>query len=115
MFATQDIPDSQLPSSQKRATHSDPVHLFKTAPVADHIPKNVPKFHTLRNYSYQAVLFSRLGVFSPTSKPQYEAPPLVGCPRLIIQNIRSYLQYVMLRAETCQDLFLMKSFNFELI
>jgi hypothetical protein len=29
------------------------------------------------------------GVFSPTPNPQAGGPPLVGCPRLLIQYIRS--------------------------
>jgi hypothetical protein len=33
--------------------------------------------------------FSRWGVVSPSSKPQAGGPPLVGCPRLLIQYISS--------------------------
>jgi hypothetical protein len=32
-------------------------------------------------------------VVSPSSKPQAGGPPLVGCPRLLIQHIRSYPPY----------------------
>jgi hypothetical protein len=35
-------------------------------------------------------LFLRWGVVSPTPSPQAGGPPLVGCPRLIIQYIRSW-------------------------
>jgi hypothetical protein len=34
--------------------------------------------------------FSRWGVVSPSPKSQAGGPPLVGCPRLLIQYIRSY-------------------------
>jgi len=33
------------------------------------------------------------GVVSPLIKPQAGGPPLVGCPRLLIQFIRSYPPY----------------------
>jgi hypothetical protein len=35
-------------------------------------------------------LFLWWGVVSSTPNPQYEGPPLVGCPRVFIQYIRSY-------------------------
>jgi hypothetical protein len=41
--------------------------------------------------------FLRGGVVSTSPNPQAGGPPLVGCPRLLIQNIRScppYLQAV---------------------
>jgi hypothetical protein len=34
--------------------------------------------------------FSQWGVVSPSPNPQAGGPPLVGCPRLLIQYIRSY-------------------------
>ena len=37
--------------------------------------------------------FSRGGVVSASPNPQIGGPPLVGCPRLIIQYIRSYPPY----------------------
>jgi hypothetical protein len=37
--------------------------------------------------------FSQWGVVSPSPKPQAGGPPLVGCPRLLIQYIRSYPPY----------------------
>ena len=37
--------------------------------------------------------FSRGGVFSASPNPQAGGPPLVGCPRLLIQFIRSYPSY----------------------
>jgi hypothetical protein len=39
-------------------------------------------------------LFLRSGVVSPTPNPQAGGPPLVGCPRLLIQYIRSYSAYL---------------------
>jgi hypothetical protein len=38
--------------------------------------------------------FSRRGVVSTSPNPQDGVPPRVGCPRLLIQNIRSYPPYV---------------------
>ena len=38
-------------------------------------------------------MFLRLGVVSPSPNPQAGGPPLVGCPRLFIQYIRSYPPY----------------------
>jgi hypothetical protein len=38
--------------------------------------------------------FLRWGVVSPTPKPQVGGPLLVGCPRLLIQYIRSYPPYL---------------------
>jgi hypothetical protein len=35
--------------------------------------------------------FSRWGVVSPSSNPQAGGPPLVGCPRLLIQYIRLHV------------------------
>jgi hypothetical protein len=40
------------------------------------------------------LIFLRWGVVSPKPKPQAEGPPLVGCPRLFIQYIRSYAPYL---------------------
>ena len=40
------------------------------------------------------VTFSRLGVISTSPKPQAGVPPFVGCPRLLIQYIRSYPPYL---------------------
>ena len=37
--------------------------------------------------------FLRRGVLSTTTNPQTGPPPLVGCPRLLIHYIRSYLPY----------------------
>jgi hypothetical protein len=33
-------------------------------------------------------------MISPTPNPKAGGPPLVGCPRLLIQYIRSYLSYL---------------------
>jgi hypothetical protein len=40
------------------------------------------------------LIFLRWGVVSPTPNPQDGGPPLVGCPRLLIQYIRSYPPYL---------------------
>jgi hypothetical protein len=37
--------------------------------------------------------FSQWGVVSPSPSPQAGVPPLVGCPRLLIQYIHSYPPY----------------------
>jgi hypothetical protein len=39
-------------------------------------------------------LFLRWGVVSPTPNPQAGGPLLVGCPRLLIEHIRSYPPYL---------------------
>jgi hypothetical protein len=43
-------------------------------------------------WSFVTSLFLRWGVVSPTLNPQAGGPPLVGCPRLLIQYIRRYLE-----------------------
>jgi hypothetical protein len=40
------------------------------------------------------ISFLWLGVVSPTLNPQAGGPPLVGCPPLLIQYIRSYPPYL---------------------
>jgi hypothetical protein len=47
-------------------------------------------FVTFRN----VFIFLRWGVVSPPPNPQAGWPPLVGCPRLLIQYIRSYPPYL---------------------
>jgi hypothetical protein len=54
-------------------------------------------------------LFLRRGVVSPMPNPQAGGPPLVGCPPLLIQYIRSYTWYLetvssILNLRTLQDL-----------
>ena len=44
--------------------------------------------------SLYVVLFFRRIVFTPSSNPQAGGPPLVGCPRLLIEYIRSSLHLV---------------------
>jgi hypothetical protein len=39
-------------------------------------------------------LFLRWGVVNPTPNPKAGGPPLVGCPRLLFQYIRSYPPYL---------------------
>jgi len=34
------------------------------------------------------------GVVSPSPNPQAGGPPLIGCPRLLVQFIRSYPPYL---------------------
>ena len=47
------------------------------------------------HYSRQKVnkVFYREGLLAPRPTPQAGGPPLVGCPRLLIQFIRSYPPY----------------------
>jgi hypothetical protein len=45
-------------------------------------------------WSFVRSLFLRWGFVSPTPKPQTGGPPLVFCPRLLIQYIRSYPSYL---------------------
>jgi hypothetical protein len=54
-----------------------------------------PKVHHrfLMNFRNR-LIFLRWGVVSPTPNPQAGGPPLVGCPRLLIQYIRSYPPYL---------------------
>jgi hypothetical protein len=40
------------------------------------------------------LIFLRWGVVSPTPNPQAGGPPLIGCPRLLIQYINSYPPYL---------------------
>jgi hypothetical protein len=40
------------------------------------------------------LIFLRRGVVSRTPNPQAGGPPLIGCPRLLIQYIRSYPPYL---------------------
>ena len=40
------------------------------------------------------MIFLRWGVVSASPNTQAEGPPLVGCPRLLIQYIRSYAPYL---------------------
>jgi hypothetical protein len=47
-------------------------------------------FVTFRNM----FLFLRWEVVSPPPNPQAGGPPLAGCPRLLIQYIRSYAPYL---------------------
>jgi hypothetical protein len=45
----------------------------------------------LKNFRNKFIFY---GEVSPTPNPQAGGPPLVGCPRLLIQYIRSYLPYL---------------------
>ena len=48
---------------------------------------------TSRPWVFHNRFFSRGGVVSASPNPQAGGPPLVGCPRLLIQFIRSYPSY----------------------
>ena len=48
--------------------------------------------HLTHEY-FVTFFFSRGGVVSSSPNPQAGGPPLVGCPRLLIQFIRSYPPY----------------------
>jgi len=39
---------------------------------------------------HNKIVFLRWGVVSTSPKPQVGGSPLAGCPRLLIQHIRSY-------------------------
>jgi hypothetical protein len=63
-------PEGSLPCSQQPATSPYPEYHFMT---------KIP--FTLRN-------------FIPTPNPQAVKPPIIGCPRLLIQYIRSFRPYL---------------------
>jgi hypothetical protein len=46
-------------------------------------------------------LFLRWGVVSPSPNPQAGGPPLVGCPRLLIQYICSFPPYLEAFSSIC--------------
>ena len=54
-----------------------------------------PKFHyrTHKPPPSRMWMFYREGLLAPRPTPQAGGPPLVGCPRLLIQFIRSYPSY----------------------
>jgi hypothetical protein len=56
-------------------------------------PNNRSRSEALCDISQQAY-FSRQGVVSPKPNPQGGGPPLIGCPLLLIQYIRSYPPYL---------------------
>jgi hypothetical protein len=47
------------------------------------------------------LIFLRWGVVSPTPNPTAGGPPLVGCPRLLIQYIHSYSSYLEAVSSIC--------------
>ena len=54
------------------------------------ISPNPKLFWMFRNM----IKFLRWGVVSTSSNPQVGRPPLIGCPRLLVQYIRSYSPYL---------------------
>jgi hypothetical protein len=74
-------PEGSLSWSQKLATVPYPE------------PKNQSRSEAPWNISLH-IIFLRRGVVSPTPNTQDEVPPLVGCPRLLIQYTRSYHPYL---------------------
>jgi hypothetical protein len=73
-------PGGSLPHSQQPATCP--------YPVAGAVPKNQSRSEAslFRNI----IFFLRWGVVSTSPNPQAGGPPPVGCPRMLIQYIRSY-------------------------
>jgi hypothetical protein len=78
-----------------------------------HVPNLMSIFFTLGRLSKEPVqlrgplwhvvtsLFLRWGVLSPTPNSQAGGPPLVGCPRLLILYILSYLPYLEAVSSIC--------------
>jgi hypothetical protein len=87
--------------SWARSIQSIPSHHISLRSIFN-IPR--PKSHViffrrgrLSKESVQGPLWSivtRWGLLSPMPNPQAGGPPLVGCPRLLIQYIRSYPTYL---------------------
>ena len=79
-------PEGSLPHSQVPATCPYP------EPA-----RSIPKYHSRPQAhgmnASQQVTFLRRGVVSTSPNPQIRGPPLVCCPRLLIQYIRSYPPY----------------------
>jgi hypothetical protein len=66
-------------------------------PILSQIRPSPRPFLTFRNN----LIFLRRGVVSPTPNPQAGGQPLVGCPRLLIQYIRSYPPYLEAISSIC--------------
>jgi hypothetical protein len=78
------IHTSDVPRSKSQ------VHFLALRSIIQRI-SSCPRF--LMNFRNR-LIFLRWGVVSPTPNPQAGGPPLVGCPRLLIQYIRSYPPYL---------------------
>jgi hypothetical protein len=63
--------------------------LFPLLKSCQRIRPGLRAFETIRNNKKCL----RWGVVGPTPNPQAGGPPIVGCPRLLIQYIRRYPQY----------------------
>jgi hypothetical protein len=101
-------PEGSLPCSQEPSTGSSPepdhpihtipsylfkihfIHFLSLRPFIQGIRPGPRLLVIFRN----KLIFLRLGVVWPTPNPQAGAPPLVGCPRMLIQYICSYPPYL---------------------
>ena len=81
-------PEGSFPSSQAPATFSYP----EPTPSSPHNPFPLPQDPS-RPWVVLNNFFPRGGVVSASPNPEAGGPPLVGCPRLLIQLIRSYPPY----------------------
>jgi hypothetical protein len=71
------------------------------APPKSHIPfpllgsyRRISPIPRLLEIFHNMIHFLRWGVVSTSPNPQAGGPPFVGCPWLLIQNIRSYPPYL---------------------
>jgi hypothetical protein len=84
-------PEGSLPCSQEPAIFFLKSHIHFPCLRSFQSIRPIPRpFVTFRN----VFLLLRWGVVSPPPNPQAGGPPLVGCPRLLIQYIRSYPPYL---------------------
>jgi hypothetical protein len=66
--------------------------LWRQIPKVRHrIHKSLPRIFIMIRKKLEVL---RWGVVSPPPNPQARGPPPVGCPRLLIQYIRSYRPYL---------------------
>jgi hypothetical protein len=81
-------PESSIPCSQEASTGPYP-EPYQSNPLHRSCIQGIRPGPRLLVY-FRNRLFLRWGVVSPTPNPQAGGPPLVSCPRLFIQNIRSW-------------------------